>query len=338
VKLSSYIFGTKGAQAVVVTLQSLGVDRVFGVPGIGNLELFAALADAPFATFTPANEGAAVFMANAHARVTGRIGVAVVATGAGLTNALTGIAEARLDSSPVLVLVGAGGGPAGKGFPPHQLDPGGVARGVAKNCFQPASAAEIPEVIRKAVRVACAGAPGPVVVDLPSAMLLERVRLGSPGAVPGGPATACDDQLDEAAARLRNSPAVGIYAGAGALGAREELKALAELLQAPVATTISGRGVLAEDHPLSVGFGFGRTGAAAAWRVFRRVETLLEVGCKNGDTATGAHGVEPPAEHLQINLDPKALGAHHPASLAVVADAAAALGGWWRGCSRTVAR
>ena len=101
-------------------------------------------------------------------------------------------------------------------------------------------------------------------------------------------------QLDAAAERLRHSPSVGIYAGAGALAAADELRALAELLQAPVATTISGRGVISEDHPLSVGFGFGRSGTAAAWRVFRKIHALLAVGCKYGETATGAYGLRPP--------------------------------------------
>lgn len=323
------IGGMTGAQAMVEVLQTLAVDRVFGLPGVQNIELFDALADAPFATFTPTNESAAVFMADAHARITGGIGVAVVTAGPGLTNALTGIAEARLDSSPVLVLVSAGGEVAGKSFQLHQIDHCAVVRSLVKGCFKPATAAEIPQAVLDAVHLAVQGEPGPVVLEVASFLLMERSHFLQPrhAITPMAPPVEFEAQLDEAAKRLRNYSAIGIYAGAGALGAADELKALAELLQAPVATTISGRGVLAEDHPLSVGYGFGRSGTAAAWSAFRKVKALLAVGCKYGETATGAYGVKPPPEHFQINLDLAALGANFPVSLAIAADAKEALRG-----------
>jgi acetolactate synthase-1/2/3 large subunit len=156
---------------------------------------------------------------------------------------------------------------------------------------------------------------------------MERIHFLSPLPSPASAAADLGTQLDDAAARLRNSSAAAIYAGAGATGAMDELKALAELLQAPVATTISGRGLLPEDHPLSVGFGFGRAGTAAAWRVFRKARTLLAVGCKYGETATGSYGVKLPAEHIHVNIDPAALGVNYPASLAIAADAKVALSG-----------
>ncbi len=321
------VAGMTGARAIVETLQSLKVDRVFGLPGVQNIELFDALADATFSTFTPTNESAAVFMADAHARVTGKIGIAVVTAGPGLTNALTGIAEARLDSSPVLVLVSAGGEVAGKSFQLHQIDQGAVVRALVKGCFKPATVAEIPQIVLKAAQLAYHGDPGPVVVEVASTLLMERLRFLRPANSSVPAEIGLNVQLDDAARRLRHSPAVGIYAGAGAIGATAELKAMAELLQAPVATTISGRGVLAEDHPLSVGYGFGRAGTAAAWRVFRKVKTLLAVGCKYGETATGAYGVKPPPEHIHINLDPAALGANYPTSLAIAADAKLVLAG-----------
>lgn len=326
-KIDSNIVGMTGAEAIVETLELLKVERVFGVPGIQNIELFDALADAPFSTFTPTNESAAVFMADAHARVTGRIGVAVVTAGPGLTNALTGIAEARLDSSPVLVLVSASGERTGKSFQLHQIDQTTVVKPLVKGCFKPTTAAEVPQDILNAVELAHQGEPGPVVIEIAGTVLMERSGFLPPKHSPKPAAADLDPQLDDAAARLRNSPAIGIYAGAGAMGAVAELKALAELLQAPVATTISGRGVLAEDHPLSVGYGFGRAGTAAAWRVFCKVRTLLAVGCKYGETATGAYGVKPPREHIQININPAAIGTNYPVSLAVVADAKIALAG-----------
>jgi acetolactate synthase-1/2/3 large subunit len=318
---------TTAAEATVEALRLLEVQRVFGLPGIQNIELFDALADAPFPTFTPTNESAAIFMADAYARVTGKLGVAVVTAGPGLTNALTGIAEARLDSSPLVVLVSASGEVAGKSFQLHQIKQNAVTEPLVKGCFKPATAEEVPQAVLRAAELACQGEPGPTLVELPSTLLMERSRfMFSTGICPPAPPD-IGGQLDAAADRLRHSPSVGIYAGAGALTALEELRALAELLQAPVATTISGRGVISEDHSLSVGYGFGRSGTAAAWRVFRKVHTLLAVGCKYSETATGAYGVRPPQEHIHIDINPASLGANYPASLAITSDAKIALRG-----------
>jgi acetolactate synthase-1/2/3 large subunit len=315
------------AEAAVEALRLLAVERVFGLPGIQGIELFDALADAPFPTFTPTNESAAIFMADAYGRVTGKVGVAVVTSGPGLTNALTGIAEARLDSSPLMVLVTASGEVPGKSFQLHQIRQNAVVEPLVKGGFKPATAEEVPQAVLRAAELACQGEPGPTLVELPSTLLMERSRFRFSTVACPPPPQDIGVQLDAAADQLRHSPSVGIYAGAGAVTATDELRELAELLQAPVATTISGRGVISEDHPLGVGYGFGRSGTAAAWRVFRKIQTLLAVGCKYGETATGAYGVRPPREHIHIDINPASLGANHPASLAIASDAKIALRG-----------
>jgi len=316
---------TTVAVAVVEVLKQLGVERVFGLPGVQNTELFDALADAIFPTFTPTNESAVVFMADAHARVTGKIGVAVVTAGPGLTNALTAIAEAKLDSSPVLILVG-GGGIKGKSFQLHQVPQDVLMAPVVKGFFKPNTLEDVVGTILQAAKLAQQGEPGPTVVELPPALLMERgIFTISADSEPVMDALNIEHQLDEAAERLRRSPSVGIYAGAGAIGATGELRELAEILQAPVATTISGRGVLAENHPCSVGYGFGRSGTATAWRLFRKIDTLLAVGCKYGETATGSYGIKLPPNHIHIDINPASLGANFPTSLAIVSDAKIAL-------------
>ena len=210
---------TTGASAIVEVLKLLEVERVFGLPGVQNIELFDALADAPFATFTPTNESAAVFMADAHARVTGKLGVAVVTAGPGLTNALTGIAEAQLDSSPVLILVGASDRVAGKSFQLHQIQQSAVVKPLVKGYFEPATVEEIPVAILRAAALARRGEPGPTVVEVASTLLMERG--GFTLSCAPSPAAPCEInvQLDDAAERLRRSASVGIYAGAGAIGA-----------------------------------------------------------------------------------------------------------------------
>ncbi len=325
--MKTRFLNTTVAGAVVEVLKQLGVEQVFGLPGIQNIELFDALADAIFPTFTPTNESAVVFMADAHARVTGKIGVAVVTAGPGLTNALTAIAEAKLDSSPVMILVG-GGGTNERSFQLHQVPQDILTAPVVKGFFKPNTPEEVVGVILQAAKLARQGEPGPVVVELSPALLMERGRFTiSAHSEPVVDAPDIERQLDEAAERLRRSPFVGIYAGAGAMDATDELRELAELLQAPVATTISGRGVLAEDHPCSVGYGFGRSGTATAWRVFRKIDTLLAVGCKYGETATGSYGIKPPTNHIHIDINPASLGVNFPTSLAIVSDAKFALVG-----------
>ncbi|MBK8478387.1 MAG: thiamine pyrophosphate-binding protein [Opitutaceae bacterium] len=316
-----------GAEAIVAVLSLLEVKRVFGIPGVQTIELFDALADAPFRTFTPTNESAAVFMADAHARVTGRIGVAVVTAGPGLTNALTGIAEAFLDSSPILVLVGTSDERAEKSFQLHHIDQAAVVKPLVKGFFKPATVQETPASILQAAELARQGEPGPTVVEISASLLMERARFEAPPQSSSPCTLDIESQLDESATLLRQGTSIGIYAGAGSFGAAAELQCLAELLQAPVATTISGRGILPEDHPLSVGYGFGRSGTAVAWREFRRVRTLLAVGCKYGETATGSYGLNPPAEHIHIDINAASLGANYPTSLAIAADAKTALGG-----------
>ena len=155
---------TTVAGAVVEVLKQLGVEQVFGLPGIQNIELFDALADATFPTFTPTNESAVVFMADAHARVTGNIGIAVITAGPGLTNALTAIAEAKLDSSPVLILVG-GGGNSEKSFQLHQVPQDILTAPVVKGYFRPNTPEEVVGIILQAAKLARQGEPGPTVVE-----------------------------------------------------------------------------------------------------------------------------------------------------------------------------
>jgi acetolactate synthase-1/2/3 large subunit len=244
-----------------------------------------------------------------------------------LTNALTGIAEAQLDSSPVVILVGASGKTVGKTFGLHQIPQKAVAGPLVKGYFEPGTPEEIPGTIMRAAELASHGEPGPTVVEIATTLLMARGQFTIPVLPSSAPSVEIGAQLDQAAERLRQSPSVGIYAGAGAIDAREELRTVAELLQAPVATTISGRGVIPEDHALSVGYGFGRNGTAAAFQVFRKVVTLLAVGCKYGETATGAYSTKPPRDHIHIDINAASLGANYSTPLTIAADAKVALSG-----------
>ncbi len=314
-------------QGIVTILERLGVRTVFGLPGLQNIELFDALADAAFPTFTPADERAVVFMADAHARVSGVMGVAVLTAGPGLTNALTAIAEARLDSSPVLILLSACGGVEGKSFQLHQIPQRDIVSPLVKGFFKPVAPGETVSQVLEAARLATEGEPGPVIVELAPNLLLEEVRFDHFPTEDRRRLPGIDDHLDQAADCIRNSPRIGVYAGAGAFGAHEEIRELSELLCAPVATTISGRGILSEDHPLSVGYGFSRSGTPVARRLFSGIDALVAVGCKYGETATGSYGVRPPRKHIHIDTSVDSIGANYPVSVAIHSDAQEALRG-----------
>ncbi len=269
-----------GAEALVATLQQLAVERVFGIPGIQTLELFDALADATFPTILTTDERSAAFMADAHARVTGRLGVLAVTPGPGLTNALTGLAEARFDSSAVLAIVASHNPALRRQFQLHAMDQAAVLKPLVKAGYAVRSVGEIPAVLLQAAQTAMEGEPGPVAVEFPYNVFIERGEFAMPAETPRRAAPPDAAMLDRMAGELARSPLVGIYVGRGARQGVEALRRLAEVLQAPVATTISGRGILSEDHPLSVGFGFGPCGQSIAEKIFSRVDNLLAIGCK----------------------------------------------------------
>jgi acetolactate synthase I/II/III large subunit len=310
-----------GATALVRTLEALGVTRVFGIPGVQTLELFDALADSSCELVLSTHEGCAAFMADAHARVTGELGVFVVVPGPGATNALTGLAEAWLDGSPVLGIVAAVRSGGEHGFQLHEIPQAELMRPVVKALVPVATAAEIPEACAQAAQQAMAGEPGPVVLEIPFDLMQAPCKAqptlpAAPTAVPVAQAV-----VDELAATLLRARAVGIYAGAGCFGAEPALERVAQALQAPVATTISGRGVLPEDHPLCVGYGFGPSGTPIAQERFARLDTLLAVACKYSEPATGSWGVKPPKAHIHVDINPASIGRNLPVTQRVVADA-----------------
>jgi acetolactate synthase I/II/III large subunit len=316
-----------GAQAVIAALQRLAVERVFGIPGIQTLELFDGLADAAFETILTTDERSAAYMADAHARVTGKVGMLVVTPGPGLTNALTGLAEARLDSSPVVVIAAAISSDLHRKFQLHAMNQTAILAPIVKAVYSASSVEEIPRLLVTGAREAEDGEPGPVVVEIPYDLFTAQSDWTIPDKQDRAVPAVDEEKLDRIANELKQSPSIGIYVGRGAAQAADELQRLAELLHAPVATTMSGRGVLAEDHPLSVGFGFGPCGQPIAERLFHRVHTLLAIGCKYTEPATGSFGMRMPPRHIHIDINASSIGANYHADFALVADAKPALEG-----------
>ncbi len=313
-----------GAELIVDALKASGADRVFGIPGVQNLELFDALREARLETVLVTHELCAAFMAEAHSRVTGRPGCCALVPGPGLTNAFTGIGEALLDSSPVVVIVPGPRNDTSLRFQLHQIPQADLARPITKAVVRAERAEEIYPGVRRAFQLATSGEPGPVVVEVPYNLFMARAEAVEPPAVasPPDPDPATIEKILEL---LRQSKLVGIYAGFGASDARDDLLRLAEILQAPIATTLGGRGVVPEDHPLSVGFGFGPSGTAIAEEIFGECDVVLALACKFGEVPTGAFGLKPPEKLIHIDINPNVPGKNFPTTLALVSDARAAL-------------
>lgn len=313
------------SRLVMETFRSLGIQTIFGIPGIQSLELFDELAKSPINVVTTTDERAATFMADGYARTTGKIGVVVVVGGPGLTNSLTGIAEALLDSSPILVLVCVGNMYLNKRFQLHEIPHQRIAAPLVKRYYKLQTFQETQAVILQAVDMASNGENGPTVVELPSDLAMEsgsckfaRRKYHSPLPLP-------ESDLFRVIEVLQSSTSVGIYVGAGAVEAAPELLALAERLRAPVATTLSGRGVFPEDHELSAGFGFSASGTRVAYYCFERIDTLLAIACKYGEVPTGSYGIHFPKNHIHIDINPASIGANYGPTLGCVADAKRAL-------------
>jgi acetolactate synthase-1/2/3 large subunit len=309
-----------GAQAAAAALCSEGVRCVFGIPGAQSNEFWDALKARCVPYLLVACESAASVMADAAARVTGEVGVFNVVPGPGLTNALTGIGEALLDSVPIVAIVTdvnrAPNAPIGQ---VHSLANTAILRPVTKAVIEVRHQAEIPGAIHQAYRIARSGEPGPVGVVIPFPFFTEvwdfDQGVPPPYPLPFDEAAYCQ-VLKHLGDRRRR---VGIYAGLGCMEAGPGLAAVAELLQAPVATSVSGKGCIPDGHPLAVGWGYGKQGTRAAEKVFKDVDLVLAVGVRYSEVSTANYAI--PAHHvIHVDANPQNLGRNVPSCVTLCAD------------------
>ncbi|RME51667.1 MAG: thiamine pyrophosphate-binding protein [Deltaproteobacteria bacterium] len=311
-----------GASALVTILEREGVEVVYGIPGVRNVALYEALRNSAIRPVVVTNERTAGFMADAHARSTGSVGVCAVIPGPGVTNLLSGLGEALLDSSPMVVLMTAVRKDRHRPFQAQEIPQAELVEPLVKRVFRIRQLATLPEVLGSAFRTARTGEPGPVAVDIPENILLDSGSFPDYEPLPPLPTGFDEKKFSEIVALLCKARQVGIYAGFGAVGARGFLETLAELLDAPIATTISGRGIIPEDHPRSVGFGFGPAGNPIAEEIFRQCDTVLAIGCKFGEVATGAYGFRKPRSLIHVDINGEVLGRNRVADRTLRADAA----------------
>ncbi|MFC5236460.1 5-guanidino-2-oxopentanoate decarboxylase [Pseudonocardia zijingensis] len=313
-----------GGAAVVETLAAHGVDTVFGIPGTHNLELYRHLAACGIRAVTPRHEQGAGYAAEGYARVSGRPGVVLTTSGPGLTNAMTAAATAYAESQPVLFLspgVPTGTEGADLGRLHETKDASGAMAHLVRRSRRVGSPEEAADAVTEAFASFRGARPRPVHVEIPLDVL-EAHWGGSPwvGAVTAPPAPDAAD-VRRAAALLAGARRPLVIAGGGAVDAAAEVRALAEALGAPVATTVNGKGVLDESHPLAVG-------AAVRLRALQKAATgsdaLLVVGSELGDSDLW-EGRIGGGTVIRCDVDPAQLHKNCQADVALLGDAATTL-------------
>jgi len=311
-----------GAELVVKALEDEGVVLAFGIPGTHNIELWDALASSDsIRSVLVTDEQSASFMADAAWRASGVMACVNVVPGAGLTHAMSGIAEAFLDCVPMLVLGCGIRRDTGKAYQLHDVDQLALARPVTKAQMLPSRGADLYDVVRRACRVARSGTPGPVFVEVPADQYLFRHEVEIAAPAPESLATPLTTDVDRAAEILRAAKQPLLYVGLGAANA--DLVALAERLEAPVSTTFQGKGVFPESHPLSLWPGFGDAAPEFARDIAASCDATIAIGCRFGEVATGSYGMTPPRPLVHVDVDPAVPGRNVPTDLAIAADAAA---------------
>lgn len=314
-----------GGQLVVRALEDEDVTLAFGIPGTHNIELYDAIAESDrVRAVLVTDEQSAGFMADAVWRASGKMACVNIVPGAGLTHAMSGIAEAYMDTVPMLVLGCGIRRDTGRRYQLHDVDQMAMAAPVTKAQLRPERGEDIYAMVRDACRIAREGAPGPVFVEIPANLFLFRHEGDLRRPRPSGVLTAPDDgAVQRAAALLEGAKRPLLYLGLGAAGAGDDLVALAERLEAPVATTFQGKGVFPESHPLALWPGFGDAAPPFARSIAAECDATLAIGCRFGEVATASFGVTPPQPLVHVDIDPAVLGANYPAAEAIAADAAA---------------
>jgi acetolactate synthase-1/2/3 large subunit len=316
-----------GAQAVIATLEAEGVDVIFGHPGGAILPAYDPLLDSSMRHVLARHEQGAGHMAEGYAHATGRVGVVMATSGPGGTNLVTALADAHMDSVPIVAVTGQVARPAVGGDAFQEADITGITMPVTKHNELVADPERIAGAIKEAFHIASTGRPGPVLVDLPKDVLVETFDYRYPDqlSLPGYRPTVRghSKMVREAAREILTARRPVIYAGGGLIKARahDELRALAELLRLPVVTTLMARGVFPDDHPQHLGMP-GMHGHWTAITALQRADLLIALGTRFDDRVTGdLSRFAPDARVIHVDIDPAEIGKNREPDVPIVGDA-----------------
>ncbi len=320
-----------GAKALVKALEREKVEVIFGIPGGATIPFYDELYDSSIRHILVRHEQVAAHAADGYARASGNVGVCCATSGPGATNLTTGIANAYMDSVPIVALTGqVPTAMIGKdAF--QEADTVGITMPITKHNFQLRSVEEIPTVIKMAFKIAKTGRPGPVLIDIPKDVQEREGEVTFPKdiVIPGYKPTIKGNinQIKRAAKLIVNAERPIIMAGGGVIlsDASQELKTLAEMFFIPVVTTLMGKGCFPETHPLALGC-IGMHGRKVANYAINDSDLIIAVGCRFSDRSTGAVSLfAPEAKIIHIDIDPAEIGKNVRADLPIVGDAKSVL-------------
>jgi len=307
-----------GAQSLVRSLEAAGVEVIFGIPGGAILPAYDPLFDSSIRHVLVRHEQGAGHAATGYAQATGRVGVCMATSGPGATNLVTPIADAYMDSVPMVAITGQVPSPAIGSDAFQEADICGITLPITKHNFLVTDAADIPRTIAEAFHIASTGRPGPVLVDLPKDILQAQTtftwpkQLDLPGYKPNLRPHA--KQVREAAKLISASERPVLYVGGGVLKAHaaEDLLELAELTGIPVVTTLMARGAFPDSHTLHLGMP-GMHGSVAAVTALQKSDLLITLGARFDDRVTGnLPSFAPEAKVIHADVDPAEIGKKPP--------------------------
>ena len=321
-----------GAQAIIRTLEQLGVDTVFGLPGGTILPTYDPLLDSELITHVLVrHEQGAGHAATGYAAATGRVGVCMATSGPGATNLVTPIADAHMDSVPLLAITGQQSSKLLGTDAFQEADIVGMTMPATKHSFLVTNAQDIPQAIRSAHHIASTGRPGPVLVDVTKDAQQAELEyhwddeLDLPGYRPvNRPHT---KQIREAAVLMAEARRPVFYVGGGVIrsGAHKELLALAEATNIPVTTTLMARGAFPDSHPQHLGMP-GMHGTVPAVAAIQKSDLLIAIGSRFDDRVTGElDSFAPGARVIHADIDPAEIGKNRIADVPIVGDASEVL-------------
>ncbi|WP_298630910.1 biosynthetic-type acetolactate synthase large subunit [uncultured Thermus sp.] len=337
----------KGSEALLKALEREGVEVIFGHPGGAIMPVYDALYDSPIRHILVRHEQGGVHAATAYARASGRVGVVMATSGPGALNLVTGLADAYMDSTPVVAITGNVPRALIGSDAFQEADVTGVTMPITKHNYLVQEVNDIPRVVREAFHIASTGRPGPVLIDLPKDVQLAEftgtfeVELDLPGYKPttkGHP-----KQIERALEALEKAEKPILMVGGGAQHAHGELLAFAEKTGIPVITTLMGLGAFPGHHPLWLGMP-GMHGTVAANRAIHHADLILAIGLRFDDRVTGKVSRFAPHAHtiIHVDIDPAEIGKLVRTHVPIVGDARLVLremlkgakplrlASWWR--------
>jgi acetolactate synthase-1/2/3 large subunit len=315
-----------GATSLVKSLEAANVDVMFGIPGGAILPAYDPIYDSTIRHILVRHEQGAGHAATGYAQVTGRAGVCIATSGPGATNLVTPLMDAAMDSVPVVAITGQVPSLAIGTDAFQEADIRGITMPFTKHSFLVTNPDEIPRVIAEAFHIATSGRPGPVLVDIAKDALQKQTSYEWPSSMnlAGYKPQTQPNQgaINDAAALIAQSAKPIFYVGGGVIkaNASRELMQLAELLGAPVVTTLMARGAFPDSHPLHLGMP-GMHGTVAAVTGLQKADLLITLGARFDDRVTGKLSTfAPNAKVIHADIDPAEIGKNRYADVAVIGD------------------